>query len=140
MPNENELTDFSDELRFYAAVLESALCGNETFSAITKHLGLNVELDGPRLRRLLNDGKFWADVEKTKLKVDERVIQWLKGRGLKYARKMDALTENSDPRVAFQATKDALDRIGTAPTQKVATSNLDQYKALIDELKTDKEK
>ena len=139
MQDENELPGLSDDLKFRAAVLGSVLAGNDTPSAITKHLSLNAERDALRLRKRLNDGKFWAEVEKAKLKVDELVIRWLKGRGLKYAEKLDALSENSDPRVAFQATKDALDRIGTRPEQRVAVSNLEAYLAVVKELMPDKE-
>ena len=140
MPNDSENIGLSAELKFRASVLDAVLCGNDTPSAIMKHLGLSEPLDGRAVRALLNSGQFWADVEKAKLRVDERVIGWLKARGLKYAQKMDGLTENADPRVAFQATKDALDRIGTSPAQKVAVSGLEAYEALVRELLPDGEK
>lgn len=102
-----------------------------------KHVGLDDPVMERNIRGLLDDPAFLREAEKEREQVEGRVIKWFKQRGLKYAERMDQLSGNSDPRVAFQATKDVLDRIGTGPAQKVALTGVEAYKALLEELKPD---
>lgn len=121
-------------------VLDALLSGQLTSSAIMKHLGLTDSAVERGVKALLNDPQFLREAERERERVEERVIKWFKQRGLRYAERMDKLSENDDPRVAYQATKDALDRIGTAPTQKVAMGGVEAYKALIEGLRPDGER
>lgn len=116
-------------------VTDALLSGQLTVSAIMKHLGLNDPAVEKSVRGLLDDAQFLREVEREREQVETRVVKWFKQRGLKYAENMDKLSQNSDPRVAFQATKDLLDRIGTSPEQKVALTGVAAYKALLEELK-----
>ena len=115
-------------------VKESVLSGNESLSAILTHIGDSDGKNANAVKRLLSDGMFLRELEQARLNIEDTVIKWFKRRALTYAKQMDKLAKHDDPRVAFQANKDALDRIGTKPEQKVAVSGIDQYRALIVEL------
>lgn len=120
------------------SVLIAVLSGSVSLESIMQAIESN---DGDvklSVGRLLRDPSFLREVEKARERIDETVVGWFKKRGLKYAKEMDKLTSNQDPRVAFQATKDLLDRIGTKPEQRVAVSGLDQYKALLRDLAPEK--
>lgn len=84
---------------------------------------------------LLKDPAFLREVEHAREAMNETLVRWFKTRGPAYAKRMDELTKDDDPRVAFQATKDLLDRIGTRPEQRVAISGMQVWKGLLDELK-----
>jgi hypothetical protein len=120
-------------------VRDAMLAGKETLGEICTYLVL--AKDAPErneIASLLRDGLFLREVDSDRLVVEQITVNWFKKRALSYAKKMDALTDAEDPRVRFQATKDALDRIGTKPENRVAVSGLDQYKALIQELMPEK--
>jgi hypothetical protein len=118
-------------------VIDAYLNGHSTTSAITKHLGLSAPDAEQSVRSLLASPEFLREAEKARDAVEDRVVKWFKSRGLAYAQRMHDLSQNSDPRVAFQATKDALDRMGASATHKLAGSALDAYKALLQELQPD---
>ena len=115
-------------------VKECLLSGLSSASAIMKSIGDTEGRNANAVLRLLNDGAFLREVETARLNIEDTVIRWFKKRALAYAKQMDALAKNPDPRVAFQANKDALDRIGTKPTERINVSGLDQYRALIEGL------
>ena len=118
-------------------VIDAYLNGHSTTSAITKHLGLSEPGIENAVRSLLASPEFLREAEKARDAVEDRVVKWFKSRGLAYAERMHDLSKNTDPRVAFQATKDVLDRMGASATHKLAGSALDAYKALLQELQSD---
>lgn len=118
-------------------VTDALLSGQLTSAGIMKHLGLTDSAIEKQVKALLDDPGFLREAEREREQVENRVIKWFKQRGLKYAERMDKLSENGDPRVAFQATKDALDRIGTGAAQKVAITGAEAYRALLEELRAD---
>ena len=117
------------------AVLSGALSPDSIMQAIEQTDGDVRQC----VERILRDPLFLREVEKARERIDETVVGWFKKRGLTYAKAMDKLTKNQDPRVAFQATKDLLDRIGTKPEARLAVSGMDQYKALLKDLVPEKE-
>jgi hypothetical protein len=131
-PSESEIT-IDGGLRL--KVKECLLSGVSGATAITKAIGDSDGKNVSAVRWLLNDGVFLREVEQARLNIEDTVIKWFKRRALQYAKQMDELAKNPDPRVAFQANKDALDRIGTKPTERVNVSGLDQYRALIEGLR-----
>lgn len=121
-------------------VLDAMLSGNSKPASIMKHIGLSGDENERLVCKLLNDVEFLREVEKAQEQIDERVIKWFKKRGLAYAERMHKLAMNDeDMRVSYQATKDALDRMGTGATQKLEVTGLDKYKALIESLQAGKE-
>jgi len=116
------------------SVLVAVLSGSVAIESIMQAIESNDADVRLSVGRLLQDPSFLREVEKARERIDETVVGWFKKRGLKYAKQMDGLTANADPRVAFQATKDLLDRIGTKPEARIAVSGMDQYKALLKDL------
>lgn len=134
---EQTLPQSFDPSSLRESVFVACVAGNSSLSSIMhviEQSGADIE---KFVSRLLHDMAFLREVEKARERIDETVIGWFKKRGMKYAQRMDTLTDNQDPRVAFQATKDLLDRIGTKPEMRVAVSGMDQYKALLKELTPD---
>ena len=128
------LSEKSSDVLFREHVKEAMLAGHDETYAIMRHLRLKNGPDRLRVKKLLGDYRFLREVESARGKVESAIIKWMKERGLKYAHLMDNLSKHKDPRVAFQATKDILDRIGTKPTDSIKVTGLDQYKALMGEL------
>lgn len=62
-------------------------------------------------------------------------VEYTKHRTLRYVRRMERLTNDADPRVAFQATKVMAEWGGMATTTKLTLAQ--EYKAVVDELSTD---
>lgn len=119
-------------------VKEAVLAGNTSVTSIMKHIGLSDDDTRNTIVSFLNDGMFRREVLQAQTNIEETVIKWFKRRALSYAKNMDSLTLCEDPRVKFQANKDALDRIGTRPEERVRVSGIDAYKQLIQELMPDK--
>lgn len=123
------------------SVLIAVLAGNSSLSSVLSALELPRDTDVEKsVKQLLSDPAFLREVEHARQRTEEWIVKKFKQHGMQYAKRMDELTKNSDPRVAFQATKDLLDRIGTAPQQRVAVSGMGQYQALLKELEPDAEK
>ena len=123
-------------------VKEAMLAGCETAKEICGFLRVP-DADGlvkASISLLLKDGAFLKDVEDSRAQIETVTIQWFKKRALKYAGVMDRLTDSKDPRVQFQAAKDALDRIGTKPENKIHVSGIEQYEQLMRELMKEPEK
>lgn len=131
---EANLPQSFDPTSLRESVFVACVAGNSSLSSIMTAIEQSGEDVEKFVSRLLHDMAFLRDVEKAQEQMQETVLRWFKKRGLKYALRMDSLSDNTDPRVAFQATKDLLDRIGTKPEQRVAVSGLDQYRALVKEL------
>lgn len=136
MTDDRNTCGMTEERRLELRILvrEKYLAGIKSVQKIMKSGGLSGADEESYVRRLLNDGLFLREVEKAQGQIEDTVIRWFKQRALKYAQKMDELVDSNDPRVSFQASKDALDRIGTRPTERVAVSSLDQYRELMKEL------
>ena len=122
------------------SVLIAVLSGASNLSAIMSVIEQSGEPAEKQVALLLRDPAFGREVEEARARMDQTVIGWARRNGLTYVRRMDRLSADDDPRVAFAATKDLLDRIGTAPSQKVAVSGMEQYKALLKELQPDPQK
>lgn len=126
------------EIMLRGLAKEAVLAGHRTTTSIMKSIGLNDDATAKIIASFLQDGAFVQECEQARTNIEETVLKWFKARGLKYAKGMDKLTECGDPRVQFQANKDALDRIGTRPEERVRVSGIDAYKQLIQELMPDK--
>ena len=131
---EQSLPQSFDPSSLRESVLIALLSGNQSPASIMYAIEQNGEIVEKHVGALLRDPAFLREVEQARQQIDETVVGWFKKRGLKYAKRMDTLSENQDPRVAFQATKDLLDRIGTKPEAKIAVSGISQYKKLLEEL------
>jgi hypothetical protein len=120
------------------SALVAVVSGLSSVTSITTAIGLKGNSDAEKaVHTLLQDPEFLRECEKARDRIDETVIKKFKQSGLKAADRMIALVDAEDPRVAFQATKDILDRIGTAPQQRVAVSGMQQYQSLLKELEKD---
>lgn len=128
------LAEKDNDILFREHVKEAMLAGHDEVYAIMRHLRLKNGPERLRVKKLLGDYKFLREVEAARGKVESAIIKWMKERGLKYAQLMDQLSKHKDPRVAFQATKDILDRIGTKPADSIKVTGIDQYKILMGEL------
>ena len=119
------------------SVLVAVLSGQSRVKSIMQAIGLVGEESEKAVYKLLQEPEFLREVEKARERIDETVIKQFKKQGLKAADRMTKLMDSDDPRVAFQATKDILDRIGTKPEQRLAVSGMQQYQQLLKDLAPD---